>query len=688
MATNFSERFRQERQSGTTSSNSFASRFSSEFAPTLAEARRRREEQEIEKENAIREQQQEAINKFKERQEIIQKQLSEGNILEKAKGGFSVLKDFLGKGETLPEIQGGSSEYQKIREEIQKSKEQKADWSERLKGVGKSVVSTVKQKGEEYQQSVKDKGSLKTKLEVQKGAIKNVGELAAGTGKLALEFSPLTGFSGIRKLTKLVGGEEISEYVDRNTPEYLKKVDAFIDNNGVLNYKPKYANEIQKTGGDVAEIGSWFIPITRLGKISKIEKAIAELPKVAKVLGSTPKIVKVGGDLMYEVSKDVVDVGLLDAIRGKDWESIKDDMKMAGIGGTVLRSAGIPIGKALSKVKENKIIKSLDDGLGLDDEEKAVASVMIKQGKATDDIATEIIAKREQAGKNIYKEYENPNILKTSKLSKEAANSIENEPNVGIKKDSVARAKQEIEDGTAKPIRVRYIDGKPHIEDGRHRLQAYKEMGIDEVPIEDVTKQYETPKVSKPETKPAETPKQKIPQKPAKAASDINTRLAKSGFKQLSTEELAGYTPITKEKSIRKVAETMEDYDKSIRMALGRENIPNDVERQVLFNAVVNRAVREGDHELLEALARSPIATERSLLAQKLGSAGYNIDKTSTIANIQDVVKTRTENVTKKMGKAKVDKELKQVRTELEKKVKKAMPTKEDWNKFISDIQC
>lgn len=463
-------------------------------------------------------------------------------------------------------------------------------------------------------------------------------------------------------------------------------------------------------GLSAKELASESLKNTAMTSMKEMLKKEAT-QNVIKLVGNRGTAEAVGAGASY---------GIADSIyRGN---TDKKSIVMAGAQGAALgflfdrtltgliKGTGIVSTKLSEKLNKNKIIKDAKDevesqlGRGLTDEEQLllVDDLDNKIDIATKGRELDVNAAKSDLESYIFRNQATP---KGKPVDWKNIENLDIKPNEPIKlyrqgsyetnrPTSWSKSSKNLEnpiERTFKPneIIVDTTDKRFHeiFKDEEVSLESLKKYNDLEGEVI-VKPKVETPKIEKPETKPAETPKQKVPQKPAKAASDINTRLAKSGFKQLTTEELAGYTPITKEKSIRKVAETMEDYDKSIRMALGREKIPNDVERQVLFNAVVNRAIREGDHELLEALARSPIATERSLLAQKLGSAGYNIDKTSTIANIQDVVKTRTENVTKKMGKVKVDKELKQVRTELEKKVKKAMPTKEDWNKFISDIQC
>lgn len=64
------------------------------------------------------------------------------------------------------------------------------------------------------------------------------------------------------------------------------------------------------------------------------------------------------------------------------------------------------------------------------------------------------------------------------------------------KPGGIERAIKELEAGTSKPVRVRTLEnGELFIEDGTHRIEAAKQLGLKELPIEDVTKFYEEKKV-------------------------------------------------------------------------------------------------------------------------------------------------------------------------------------------------
>lgn len=175
--------------------------------------------------------------------------------------------------------------------------------------------------------------------------------------------------------------------------------------------------------------------------------------------------------------------------------------------------------------------------------------------------------------------------------------------------------------------------------------------------------------------------------KPSKVASDINSKLVKQGFDQLPPDELSHFNSITKEEQINKVGSLIgSDLEKAQRMAIGQEKIPNDVHPQVLFNAVKNKAIQDGDGEILRSLASSPISKQRSLAAQSLGASGFNNGEVDAVKAISDINKAREDRITRTYKNSDaLRKELpKQAKTEL----KRAAPTKQTVADFIQTLTC
>lgn len=170
-------------------------------------------------------------------------------------------------------------------------------------------------------------------------------------------------------------------------------------------------------------------------------------------------------------------------------------------------------------------------------------------------------------------------------------------------------------------------------------------------------------------------------EKVAKAAKDLNKKIVEQGLEELSENELAKYTPTKKTKAIESVSELLENNpENAVQMALGNQDVPNNIMPQVLFNAVARKALLEKNFTLLRELASSNIATERSLAAQQLGSAGYNNNS---------VVDTITE-IQKEMNKKSPERNRKKVSKKLTEAKSKVNLSKEElnWDNFLDSIIC
>lgn len=277
-----------------------------------------------------------------------------GNWIDKAKGivpfvqaAGAGIKSFLGMNaahDVLPVIENAPQEYKNIQEYQQYGQDYASNWAGRGSQVvidaGKAVGQAGGVVGDVVMHPLNNQESSAKIAEATKGGIKNLGELASGTLKLIAKYNPTT--SGLTK---------------------QPKIKAFIDNNGILNYHPDYTNKYQKVGAGITEIGTWFIPITRLGKVSALEEAIAGIPKIAKFLNTDRKlinIVKSGTHFAYEVGKDAVDIGTLDTLRGKKWDETKGDMVAGAAGGTVLRG----LGAGITTWAEHSALSKIESGIG------------------------------------------------------------------------------------------------------------------------------------------------------------------------------------------------------------------------------------------------------------------------------------------------------------------------------------
>lgn len=169
----------------------------------------------------------------------------------------------------------------------------------------------------------------------------------------------------------------------------------------------------------------------------------------------------------------------------------------------------------------------------------------------------------------------------------------------------------------------------------------------------------------------------------SKAASDLNTRIARNGLESLPEDQLARFTPIEKANEIVKVSSLLDrDPDTAAQAALGHVDVPDGIHPQVLFNAVANAAEEAGNLKLMADLARSPLATARSEAAQTLSASGFNLDSENTVSNLQRIRDIKSSPFDPA--------EVKKARTAARTEAKAVNLSKEDlqWGKFLDSIKC
>ena len=167
-----------------------------------------------------------------------------------------------------------------------------------------------------------------------------------------------------------------------------------------------------------------------------------------------------------------------------------------------------------------------------------------------------------------------------------------------------------------------------------------------------------------------------------KAASDINQHLVNEGLSELTPEQQAKYTSGSYKDS-KGQADIMADTDRASlnKMATTGKDIPAGVHPQILFNTIRDLAKGEKDYPLLQQLADSPLATERSEAAGTMGSAGYGQEKGAN-AEIDALQRAKEAKSGGPAGKAKTDAAVKEAKTTITKTAAKMM----DFNKIIDAI--
>ena len=238
--------------------------------------------------------------------------------------------------------------------------------------------------------------------------------------------------------------------------------------------------------------------------------------------------------------------------------------------------------------------------------------------------------------------------VQTTPEGNKEANKIAEKANRFISEESYQKAKENLTKNLGKlsagvdPTNLKDLTtvGAYHVENGLRDFAEWSKKMVEDFgekikphlkDIWDSTRKS-FPDVFKPEGKAKVTPEGKItetqskrPAGVAKASWDLNRKLVEQGFNELPESELAAYNPTTKKYQIEKTADLItNDYDKAKNISLGLEATPGDLQKQTIFNAVKNKAFEDKDSETLRQLALSPVAAERSRIAQQLGAAGYN----------------------------------------------------------------
>lgn len=157
--------------------------------------------------------------------------------------------------------------------------------------------------------------------------------------------------------------------------------------------------------------------------------------------------------------------------------------------------------------------------------------------------------------------------------------------------------------------------------------------------------------------------------------------------KRLTTKlgELPEYETVNMKEQAQHGARLIsEDYENARSIALGEKAPPKGVLPESVFVAVENLAIKEGDIATLQDLANSKLTSQATTMGQRIRTLGER-DPDSPVEAIQEVQKARQESIAKRTD---IKKEKAKTVSEIETHIKKNVPKKEDWNSFISSIQC
>lgn len=112
------------------------------------------------------------------------------------------------------------------------------------------------------------------------------------------------------------------------------------------------------------------------------------------------------------------------------------------------------------------------------------------------------------------------------------------------KPGAIERAKKEIQSGNMPPVRIRTLeDGKTFIEDGRHHLEAARQLGMEKYPVEDVTAQYVSEKAETPQKAPKENAMLSLSDRAASLHAELQKHIPATQYENILSETGgAGYS--------------------------------------------------------------------------------------------------------------------------------------------------
>lgn len=125
------------------------------------------------------------------------------------------------------------------------------------------------------------------------------------------------------------------------------------------------------------------------------------------------------------------------------------------------------------------------------------------------------------------------------------------------------------------------------------------------------------------------------------------------------------------------------DEKKATDIATGKRNAPSGIHPHAVFVAVENKAIKDGNVDLLRQLSHSKRVDESTAAGQTLRILRER-DQDSPVAAMQQVAKVRADIVAKKIGS--VPKAISQTTKEIDSHIKPV--SKDSWSVFLESVKC
>lgn len=231
-----------------------------------------------------------------------------------------------------------------------------------------------------------------------------------------------------------------------------------------------------------------------------------------------------------------------------------------------------------------------------------------------------------------------------SKVNNAVDNSLAKKA-VGIKQGTVDYLKQNPQEIAGREVRLREVDGKVVIEDGRHTLQAATEQGVTPKFV-DVTSEY----TGKPSKKIQELLKEEKPKKVSKTipVEEVQPTQPKVEVSSKSmaddVEEMSNYIEGFDEGQLKQFSSDIRSLPREEIRSVGlggEKTIQNTIPKSAYYATLKNIAKETNDVELSQMLANSPVRSKsgQSLVALQIS------DKDNLVDDLIEIKKARAKQV-------------------------------------------
>lgn len=149
--------------------------------------------------------------------------------------------------------------------------------------------------------------------------------------------------------------------------------------------------------------------------------------------------------------------------------------------------------------------------------------------------------------------------------------------------------------------------------------------------------------------------------------------------------ELPEYQRVSMPEQARLSTElTVKNPELAVRVALGQERSPEGLLPEAVFTAVENKALKEGNVELITKLSKSPRILEETAMGQRIRALAER-QPDGPVEALKQIYDLRKKAIESRL-KEPVDRAVTRTKAEIQSKIK--LPAKDEWQAFMEELQC